>query len=117
MLLEVEANPNCAESQQFVFQVLGECCPVLALRVGEGALEEFCDVIGVEEGGRWTAAQAVKITDSSDGFAFLIRGGAWGIRLRPQKYSSEPWDLNNRRQWGEPFKIYGASEDLVYGNR
>ena len=70
---------------------------------------------GVDDGGRWVQAMAVKIADSSDGIAYLIHGGAWGIRLRPEKSRQEPWDLANKNQWGEPFKIYGKKEDILYG--
>ncbi len=117
MNFEIEANPNCAENQQFVFNELGKPELVRAILVGNEGDESECDVIGVDDGGRWTQAMAVKIADSSDGIAYMIYGGLWGIRLRPEKFRGEPWDLANKRQWGEPFKIYGRKEDIFYGSR
>lgn len=114
MQIEIEPNPNCEGSEQFVFNALGPVRPVSAIRVGEGDKESLCDIIGVEKGGAFTQAFAVKIADSGAGYAYAISGGAWGIRLRPAVYREELWDLSNRHQWGEPFKIYGSEDDLVY---
>ncbi len=116
MNFEIEPNPNCAESQQFVFNELGKPEPVYAILVGDEGKETGCDIAGVDEAGKFVQAMAVKIADSSDGVAYMIYGGTWGIRLRPAQYAGEPWDLANRHQWGEPFKIYGRKEDIFYGN-
>jgi len=89
--------------------------PILAIRVGEEDKESLCDVVGVGEDGKFTQAFAAKITDSGAGFAYVIYGSSWGLRFRPRAYADESWDLKNRHQWGEPFKIYGSEEDLVYG--
>lgn len=113
--IEIETNPNCEGSQQFVFNELAPAEPIRGILVGEEGKETECDVIGVDAGGRWLQAEAAKVADSSDGVAFMITGGAWGIRLRPEKFRAEPWDLENRHQWGEPYKIYGKKEDILYG--
>lgn len=114
MQVEVEPNPNCEGSEQFVYKTLGESRPISAIRVGAEGKESFCDIIGVGKGGAFLRAFAVKIADSGAGYAFLIYGGEWGIRLRPEAHRAEPWDFANKHQWGEPFKIYGSEEDLVY---
>ena len=114
MYIEVEANPNCAESQQFVFQELGPPRGIKGIKILERGKEVYCDVVGVEADGRFADAFSTKIADSGAGFAYIIRGGAWGIRIRPGAFSDEAWDLLNKRQWGEPFKIYGDEEDIVY---
>ncbi len=115
MQIEVEESPNCAGSDQFVFNELGTPRPVKALRVGQGSRETLCEVVGVGRGGQWLTAQCVKIADSSEGHAFLIYGAGWGIRLRRQGLSTEQsWDFKAKDQWGEPFKIYGSEEDIVY---
>lgn len=115
MQIEIEENPNCSGSPQFVFKELEKPEPVRGILVGEEGKETSCDVVGVEEGGRWTQATAVKIADSGDGTAWLITGGAWGIRLRHEKDAVGTWSLDDRRQWGEPFKVYGKREDILYG--
>lgn len=114
MQIQVEENPNSPGSEQFVFKELGGPRPVKALVVEIGGREKIYSVTGVEPGGRWTTAIGIKIADSSEGHAFLIRGGEWGIRLKPEKPDS-PWDLGDKDQWGEPFKIYGSQEDIIYG--
>ena len=116
MHIEISPNPNCSESVEFVFKELGKPELIRAILVGEEGKEAECDVTGVGAGGRWMQALAVKVADSSDGIAYMIYGDAWGIRLRPAKFHTEPWDLANKNQWGEPFKIYGKKEDILYGN-
>ncbi len=114
MQIEVEESPNGPGSEQFVFKELGTPRPVTAIRVEINGRETVCEVIGVGTGGEWLKAQCVKIADSSEGHAFLIYGGIWGIRLKPRKWSEEPWDFKAKDQWGEPFKIYGSKEDIIY---
>ncbi len=113
--IEIKANPNCEESQEFVFNELGTREPIRGILVGDEGKETECDVIGVGPGGVWIQATAAKVADSSDGIAYMICGGEWGIRLRPEKFRAQPWDLANKNQWGEPYKIYGKKEDILYG--
>lgn len=114
MRIEIEPNPNCEGSEQFEFKTLGPPRPVSAIRIGAEGKESICDIIGVEKGGFFTGVLAVKIVDSGSGYAYLITGGAWGIRLRPLEFQEERWDLSNHHQWGESFKIYGSETDIVY---
>ena len=116
MNIQVEENPNCRGSDQFVFNELEAPAPVKGIRVADRGKESWCDVVGVDGPGRFTDAFAVKVTDSGAGFAYLIYGGGWGIRLRPEAYAGEPWGLSNTHQWGESFKLYGEKEDILYGN-
>ena len=88
---------------------------VRAINAEVRGVETVCEITGVERQGRWVTAYAVKVADSSDGVAFLIYGGAWGIRLRSERAEGD-WDLANREQWGEPFKVYGSEEDIHYAN-
>ncbi len=112
--IEIEESPNSAASEQFVFNELGRPRRVSALRVDVGGREALCDVTGVGRGGEWVPAVGVKVADSSDGHAFLIHGGEWGIRLKPR--GAGAWDLKAKDQWGEPFKVYGSEDDIVYEN-
>ena len=113
MQIEIEPNKNCEGSEQFFFSELGPSCPIRGIRVMDRAQEAECDVVGVEKEGVFVEAFATKVADSGAGFAFLITGGAWGIRLRPATHGHEVWDLSNWHQWGEPFKLYGE-EDIFY---
>ncbi len=112
--VEVESNPNCSASDQFFFTELEKAEAIQGIRVTQQNEEVECDVVGVEPPGRFVKAHAVKVADSGSGFAFLIYGGGWGIRVRPRPFSAEPWDFLNKHQWGEAFKIY-AKEDILYG--
>lgn len=112
--IDVEPNPNCDAPAQFVFRELGEPRLLRAIRVEEAGAEGLCDVTGVEKGGAFTPARAVKVADSGAAYAWLIAGGAWGIRLRRERDAAFPWDLADPRQRGEPFKLYGDEADLVF---
>ncbi len=117
MQIDVQTNPNCEDSGQFVFNEISPRHALRAIRVNDGPREVLCDVTGVAEGGAFVPAYAVRVTDSGDGFAYLVFGGEWGIRLRPETQSSRLWDLaDTLHQWGEPFKLYGSEDDLVYSH-
>ena len=113
MQIDVEASQNVSQSEQFVFNELGRPRRVQALHVELGGRETRCEVTGVDRGGVWVPARAVKINDSSEGHAYLIYGGEWGIRL---KTGAGPWDLSDDAQWGEPFKVYGSEDDIIYAD-
>ena len=123
MQIEVADNPNCGGSEQRVYRELGPAKPIRAIRVQEWGKEILCEVVGVEPArpprsladAIFIEAKVTKIADSGAGFAFIIFGGVWGIRLRPEGHSNEPWDFSNKHQWGEPFKIYGEESDIIYG--
>ena len=112
MQIEVEASPNGPGSEQFVFNELGKPRRVRAIIAEVRGKEAVCEVTGVGRGGAWTPAMAVKVNDSSEGHAFLIYGGEWGLRLKLQ--GARAWDLSDKEQWGEPFKVYGSEEDIIY---
>ena len=114
MQIEVQENSNCVASEQFVFSELGPVRPVRAIKIVERGVETVCAVASVEEGGGFGLARAVKIADSGAGYAYLIFGGSWGIRLKPERFKEEAWDLSSPHQQGEPFKIYGEEEDIIY---
>ncbi len=114
MNIHVQDNLNCAGSEQYVFNELGSPRRICGIRVVERGEETACDVTGVDEKGRFVEAYAVKINDSGEGMGYLIYGAEWGIRLKLEKNRDKPWDLSGQDQWGEPFKIYGSEEDIIY---
>lgn len=114
MQIHVEDNPNCQGSEQYIFNEMGSPRRISGIKVVERGEEVACDVVGVDEKGAFVDAHAVKINDSGNGVGYLIYGSAWGIRLRLEKYQDKPWDLSGQNQWGEPFKIYGSEEDIIY---
>jgi len=114
--LFVEDNPNCAGPGHIVFDELEAPRPVRGIMASGPDGDVACDVTGVNEKGHFIQAHARKISDSGEGVAFLIYGGPWGIRLRPENHREEPWDLENAHQWGEPYKIYGREEDILFAS-
>jgi len=54
----------------------------------------------------------VRIEDSSQGEAFLIYGGDWGVRLRPAD-NDGAWAHENGSQWGEPYLVLADAEDIL----
>lgn len=115
MQIEIEDNPNCPGSDQMVYQEIGPDRPVRAILVTLHGRDVACDVTAVRKTGAFAPAFACKINDSSDGVAYLIHGGEWGIRIRPPQFSAEAWDLGNKNQWGEPYKIY-SEKDIVWAD-
>lgn len=120
MRIEVEDSPNCGGTEQFEYRELGRARPVRGIIAEETGLtagghgrEVTLDVTGVAKNGAWIQARCVKVADSGAGFAYLIFGGEWGIRLKPSWHKAD-WDLTDPKQWGEPFKIYGEEKDIVY---
>jgi len=113
MRIEVEENPNCGGTDEFQYRELGNVRPIKAIRALEREKTVVLEVVGVAKGGAWEDARCVKVADSGAGFAFLIFGGPWGLRLKPEWHKA-PWDLSDPKQWGEPFKIYGSEDDIIY---
>jgi len=112
--IRISDNPNCVWTGEMVFSALDAPRPIRGLRAAVGKEDEICDVVGVEPGGRWTEAFVQKVADSGEGTAWLIYGGEWGIRLRPGSRGAEAWSFKNPAQWGEPYKVYGSIDDVVF---
>jgi len=115
MQIEVEDSLNCGPTEQFVYRELGEIRAIRGILAEDRGQEVALDVTGVSKGGGWVPARCVKIADSGAGFAYLIFGGEWGIRLKPAWHKAS-WDLSDPKQWGEPFKIYGNEKDILYAD-
>ena len=113
MFIEIEKNPNCPFADQHFFNEIEPSRKVRGIKIDVAGEEQECAVIGVDTDGKFVPAVASKITDSNEVFAFVIHGGAWGIRLRPKQHELEPWDLKNKHQWGESFKIY-TERDILF---
>jgi hypothetical protein len=112
--LEIQDNPNCGGTDYMMFQDVGPARPVKMMRLAVKGKEKLCWVTGYGEDNKPCPAYAQKVADSGGGTSFLIYGGNWGIRFKPEEFAKEPWDLLSPNQWGEPFKFYGEESDLVY---
>jgi hypothetical protein len=115
MYIEVEANPNCAGREGMRYRELGPPSPVVRVRIFDRRDEgEWCLVTAVQGEGAtpWGPALARRVEDSGVGVAYLVFGGAWGIRLCPVD-RARPWSFDNSDQWGEPYLLLTDSHDLV----
>ncbi len=113
MYLLVEENPNCAPDER-VFSATGEKRAVKRLNIDNPSTHasEWCDAAGVELDGTFGPAYAQRVEDSSDGTAWLIFGGEWGLRFKPSNASTE-WSLNDKTQWGKPFLVLDSSGSAI----
>ena len=109
MHLFIDENPNCGMEER-VFASRGSARLVTHVLMDDPKLkkEGWCAVVGVNEDGSFAPAQAQQVDDSSDGTAWLIYGGAWGLRFKNENNSSG-WDINDSNQWGRPFLVFDSA--------
>jgi hypothetical protein len=109
MYLSIEENDNCAADER-MFSTSGAKRTVAKIQLENprSKVAEWCEVSSVCEDGTFGPAHAQMIEDSSDGTAWLIFGGTWGLRFRPSD-QSVPWSLSDHHQWGLPFLVLDSS--------
>jgi hypothetical protein len=113
--IDVEPNDNTPMMAQQVYKNAGVPFPVSHVRIYEGKPEgRECAVTGWSSNGGGTPAPAyaVRIEDSSEGAAFLVYGGDWGVRLRDSG-SNAPWSLSDPDQWGETHLVLSSDQDVT----
>jgi hypothetical protein len=113
--VEVEPNDNTPMMAQQVYKNLGVPFRVAAVRIYEGEPEGSVFAVtgwSSREGGSPVEAYAVQIEDSSEGAAYLVYGGDYGIRLRPID-SDAPWSLDDPSQAGDTHLVLASAEDIT----
>src|SRR5688500_5629508 len=113
--VEVEANDNTPMMAQQVYKNTGVPFPVSHVRIYEGEPDgQLCAITGwsSKDGGSPAPAYAVQIDDSSEGSAFLVYGGDYGVRLRPAD-SNEAWAIASNDQWGETHLVLSSEDDVI----
>ena len=113
--VEVEANDNTPMMAQQVYKNTGVPFPVSHVRIYEGEPDgQLCAITGwaSKDGGSPTTAYAVQIDDSSEGSAFLVYGGDYGVRLKAAD-SGEGWDIASSDQWGETHLVLSSEDDVI----
>lgn len=114
ILIEVHDNPNCAGCGQMAFNEMdSELRPLRQIIVSTASGDALCEAAAVDAGGGFGPAHVRKIDDSGEGPAYLIFGGEWGLRFRRAE-GAGPWNLADKTQWGEAFKVYGISPDVIF---
>ena len=112
VIIDIAHNPNCLSVDLRVFHDLEAPKAIAAVRLEQQPGEPaWYAVTGWTAEGRACPAAAQKVDDSGDGTAFLVYGGDAGLRLRPLD-DSGAWQLDDPRQWGEPFLILGEAGDF-----
>lgn len=116
MFLEVEHNPNCDGSYFIRFKDVGPPRRVTHIKsYDRSSRGEWCFVIGWcdDPDKPLCPAYAQRVEDSGSGSAFIVYGGNWGIRLKPER-NTKDWDLHDPDQWGEGYLSLGDERDLQY---
>ena len=117
--VQVELNDSSLMSADQVYKNLSDPFPVVGVRLHEGEPGGTpCAVTGwsSENGGSPIEAYAVQVEDSSEGSAYVVYGGDWGLRLRPAE-SEGPWSLSDPSQTGETHLVLADRQDLTEGRR
>ncbi len=113
MYVFVEENPNCGADER-VFPTRGDKREVAKVNINDrsGGNPSWCDVIAVDDPGTFAPAYAQRMDDSSDGTAWLVFGGNWGLRFRRPDETSE-WSMSEKSQWGLPFLVLDSSGTAI----
>ena len=99
--VDVSEGPNSPLPVNRMFSAMEEPRPVSRVWTSRAdGVDEWWEVVGWSGDGP-SQGYAAAVEDSGEGAALLLYGGDWGIRLKPLG-STEPWDLENPDQWGEP---------------
>lgn len=113
--IDVESNENTPMMAQQVYRNIGIPFPISHVVIYEGEPEgRRCAITGwtSRDDGPAVQAYAVQIEDSSEGRAFLVYGGDWGVRLKPAE-SDAPWSVDDPEQWGETHLVIADEDDLT----
>ncbi len=116
MFLEVENNPNFDGSYFVRFNELEPPRLLTHIKSYERLSRgEWCQVTGWCDDPEQPLcpAYAQKVDDSGAGTTYIIFGGNWGIRLKPEDHTGE-WNLYDNEQWGEGYLSIGEERDLRF---
>jgi hypothetical protein len=116
--VEVESNPNCEGSVFIRFRELGPARPVRKVRMYDRLSQgEWCTITGLdgEPPERLCPARAQPVEDSGAGRVYLVWGGLWGVRLKPDG-AETGWDLNDSQQRGEPYLMLAEPRDIRFAD-
>lgn len=114
MFVEVEQNPNCEASVFLRFKELGPAQRLLQVKSYERSSRgEWCDIVGWTDNEDRPECQAMvqPVEESGRGAAYVVFGGVWGLRLKPEGIR-EAWSLESSNQWGEVYMLLTDAHDL-----
>ncbi len=116
MFVEVEHNPNFEGSYFVRFKEVGPARQLTHVKSYERSSRgEWCEVTGWcdDEEEPLCPVYAQKVEDSGAGATYVVFGGNWGIRMRPEG-QARAWSLYDDEQWGEGYLSIGEERDLRF---
>lgn len=116
MFVEVESNPNCEMSVFLRFKAVGPARRVTHIRSYDRTSSgEWCALVGWCDDPEHPLCPVLarQIEDSGAGTAYVVFGGNWGLRLKPEGLAEE-WNVASSNQWGEPYLLLSDEQDLRY---
>ena len=114
MFIEVEQNPNSETSVFLRFKELGPAQRLRQVKSYErSSWGEWCDIVGWTDNEDRPECQAMvqPVEESGRGAAYVVYGGMWGVRLKPEEVR-EAWNLESPNQWGEAYMLLSDAHDL-----
>jgi hypothetical protein len=114
VFIQIPENPNCEAVDGQVFQCRSAERVVTHVRRDRGGASDWRPITGLAGGGMPCPATACLVEDSGEGMCYLIVGGEWGLRLKPQE-NPAPWGLDREDQWGESYLLVaGDGQELRF---
>lgn len=108
----IEDNLNCRGDER-MFAVSGDPRDVEQVMIDRpDGTTGWCEVAAVDDANSFGPASARQVEDSAAGVAWLVTGGAWGLRLRPAG-ATGLWAVDDPTQWGVPFLVMDDSSGVV----
>lgn len=118
VIIDVESNENCETSYFARFKEVSPARAVSHVRLYDrNPNGEWCEVTGWTDDPAHPCCQAYAqvVEDSGAGLTYLVYGGRYGLRFKPE-HVDEPWSLESSRQWGEPYLSLADEGDLRYSD-
>ena len=113
--IETEENPNCEWMPLQVYESHEESKPVHLIKLEDPnhphGLYEVCGWSSTH-GGTPCPALFAPVSDSGQAVVYLVYGGDWGIRLRPEECEGN-WEIGNAYEHGEPYLMLIDGSDIV----
>jgi hypothetical protein len=113
--VETEENPNCEWMPLQVYESHESSKPIRLVTLEDPNYPRgIYGVSGWSSVGGGTPCPALfaPVSDSGQAVVYLVYGGDWGIRLRPEIYTGN-WSIKNTYEHGEPYLMLIDRSDII----
>ena len=113
--VEVEDNDNCEYIPMLAYEARDEAVLITRVRLFEPDHPQGVYQItgwSSDGDGRPCPAWYVPVSASGQAVVYLIYGGAWGVRMKPDE-DQHDLDIGDLNQWGEPYLMLTDKTDLL----